>query len=170
MASDCVCPEVKSIEDVAHPHVNKANTKEEKIRNVLSFFIFGGISHGQSAVLSSAVQDVLAGTLLPTTTFHLMKSVPRVVVTIFYPWYIAFIPPVLSVLIAVVATATGILLVVFTSGAELKLVGVGLFSAGFGAGDVALTRFAAFYQPIAMAAYQTGNGYFSLLSPLTYVG
>lgn len=155
----------KPIKDVTNRHNN-----DEQYRNIVSFFVFGGITHGQSAVLSSAVQDILAGTLLPTTTLHLTKSLPRVLVTIFYPWYVAFIPPILRVLLAVVATATGILLVVYSREVHVKLIGVAMFSVGFGAAEVALTGLAAFYHPITMAVYQTGNGFFSAFSPLVYVG
>ena len=148
---------------------NQSHIKES-IRNVLSFLVFGGISHGQSAVLSSAVQDILAGTILPTTTLQLAKCVPRVIMTIAYPRFVSLIPPVIRVLLAALATATGILLVVYAGKTQVKLIGVALFSAGFGAAEVALIGLAAYYHPITMAAYQSGNGIFSVSIPLVYIG
>lgn len=142
----------------------------ERPRTILAFFMFGFLLYATYSLIISGAQDILQGTLVPTSAVLIANIGPYFAVTLIAPYFIQRVPYFARVLTVFVLEASGLVMVVVGKQVSVKLVGVGLSSVGFGLGELSFIALTSFYHEAAVRAFSAGTGAGIALAPLYYTG
>ena len=142
----------------------------EKARNVLSFFCFGVLVFFFHETVATAISDGVEQTSITTTGSVLVLGVPQVLIAFTLPWIIQKIPPIFKIMSIFLLHASGLLIVVFSSHATTRLVGIALAQVGKSIAEVTFISYTAFYGEVTISAFVTGTGIGAALGPLYYTG
>ena len=134
---------------------------------------FGGVAmllHSFFTVVLSGSQDILAGTLIPTTTILASHVATMVIVTSFLPWCMQQIPYFWRTLIVFAAMASGTLVLITVKSVYVKIIGVSLNALAHGLGEISFLALSAFYGKFSITSFAAGSGAGILLGPIYYTG
>ena len=152
-------------------HAKEENHQaKEKPVTILAFYIFGFLIYAIYSLIISGAQDILAGTLVPTSAVLVANVGPYFVITVVAPYFIqkiAYFPRVLAIF---VLEATGLIMVATAKRVGVRLLGVSLSSFGFGLGELSFIAMTSFYHDTAVSAFSAGTGTGISLAPLYYTG
>lgn len=143
---------------------------KEKPVTILAFYIFGFLIYAIYSLIISGAQDILAGTLVPTSAVLVANVGPYFVITVVAPYFIqkiAYFPRVLAICFL---EATGLIMVATAKRVGVRLLGVSLSSFGFGLGELSFIAMTSFYHDTAVSAFSAGTGTGISLAPLYYTG
>lgn len=159
--------DVKEIDEVEAADETK---EKERPRTVLAFFMFGFLIYATYSLIISGAQDILQGTLVPTSAVLVANIGPYFAVTLISPYFIQRIPYFVRVLAVFLLETSGLIMVVVGQTVTVKLVGIGFSSTGFGLGELSFIAMTSFYDDVAVRAFSAGTGTGISLAPLYYTG
>ena len=142
----------------------------EALKTRLAFFVFGFLLYAVYSLIISGAQDILMGTLVPTSAVLVANIGPYFIVSLIAPYFIqkiTYLPRVIAVFLLYVA---GLFMVVVGNQVSVKLLGVALCSFAFGLGELSFVAMTAFYHQTAIGAFSAGTGFGISLAPLYYTG
>ena len=141
-----------------------------KRRTVLAFAAIGFLVDIFFYTNLSSSQDILQGTVIPTSFVYLSSTGPACLAAAVYPYLFQKIPvPLASCVICVVSVA-GMLITSIIQEPRLKLIGVCLVSFGYGSLDTIFYPLSVFYGQATVDSYTIAAGVATLLAPLSYLG
>jgi hypothetical protein len=143
---------------------------QERPRTILAFFMFGFLLYATYSLIISGAQDILQGTLVPTSAVLVANIGPYFSVTLIAPYFIQRVPYFSRVLTVFLLEASGLIMVVIGKHVSVKLIGVGFSSLGFGLGELSFIAMTSFYHESAVKAFSAGTGAGIALAPLYYTG
>ena len=144
--------------------------KGEKLKTKLAFTVFGFVCKGITSLIHTAAQDILSGKTLPTTVVLLTYMLPPVIFSIFGPFCVMKLSPIMRIALIFASHSCGTLLLALAPQVEFKLMGVCLASAGTAIGDVGIMPLTAYYHHTTVNCFATGTGLGYLFAPLYYSG
>lgn len=144
--------------------------KSERIKTAASFCGMGVLIHCFFTLVVSGSEDILAGTLLPTTTILVSHVAPMVLVATAFPWCMQKIPYSARTLAVFCFMTAGLLMVTFMDSVYLKIAGVSLNAVAHALGEISFLALTAFYGRTAVTAFAAGSGAGILLGPIYYTG
>jgi len=159
--------DVKEVDEAEEVNEKKA---KERPRTVLAFFMFGFLIYATYSLIISGAQDILQGTLVPTSAVLVANIGPYFAVTLIAPYFIQKIPYLPRVLAVFLLETSGLIMVVVGKSVYVKLVGIGFSSTGFGLGELSFIAMTSFYEESAVRAFSAGTGAGIALAPLYYTG
>lgn len=142
----------------------------ERPRTILAFFMFGFLLYATYSLIISGAQDILQGTLVPTSAVLIANIGPYFSVTLIAPYFIQRVPYFLRVFTVFLLEASGLVMVVVGKQVSVRLVGVAFSSLGFGLGELSFIALTSFYHEAAVRAFSAGTGAGIALAPLYYTG
>jgi hypothetical protein len=142
----------------------------EKRSTLLAFTFFGCLANMGYSVVFSGIQDILAGTHIPTTTILSVSMVPQFVMEIIAPYFMKRISNLVLVSICFINSFVGFIVVAYVKQVQWKIAGVGLATLGISIGVITVVSLTSYFQPKAMSAYSTGTGIGLLAGALYYTG
>ena len=143
---------------------------QEKTRNVICFFAFGVLTIVYHEVMLTAASDILAGTSIPTAAAVVAAGVPQVSVKLIMPWVLQKIPHICKVVIILALFSSGLVTLVTSSNAIVRLVGMAFAEAGKAMAEITFMSLTSFYSELTISAFVAGAGTGSLIGPLYYTG
>ena len=152
------------------PAKEENHREKEKPVTILAFYIFGFLIYAIYSLIISGAQDILAGTLVPTSAVLVANVGPYFVITVVAPYFIqkiAYFPRLLAIFFL---EATGLIMVATAKRVGVRLLGVSLSSFGFGLGELSFIAMTSFYHDTAVSAFSAGTGTGISLAPLYYTG
>lgn len=159
--------DVKEVDSVELPDETRV---KERPRTILAFFMFGFLIYATYSLIISGAQDILQGTLVPTSAVLVANIGPYFTVTLIAPYFIQKIPYFPRVLAVFLLETSGLIMVVVGRHVTTKLVGIGFSSTGFGLGELSFIAMTSFYDESAVKAFSAGTGAGISLAPLYYTG
>lgn len=137
----------------------------------LVFFTLGLICHGIDYVLLAAVQDILAGTDLPTSIFLVVMTFPSSVMFLIGPYFVTNISYGYRICMVTVCMVITYPLIIFAEGTTWKLFGVTLEAFCYALGEVTFLGLTSLFSTErVLFAYSVGCGCGLLGSALYYIG
>ncbi len=82
----------------------------EQLRTVTAFFIFGTLIFANFSLIIASAQDILAGTLIPTSTVLVANIAPGFIVTFIAPYFMQKIPYIARITVFCCADIGGLLM------------------------------------------------------------
>lgn len=144
--------------------------KPESLRNEIAFFIFGFQIYSLFSLIIAGAQDILMGTVVPTSAVLVANMGPYFVVTLIAPYFIQRIPYFYRLLALLVLESIGLIMIVVGKQVGVKLCGVTLCSFGFGLGELSFIAMTSFYRKAAANSFSAGTGAGISFAPLYYTG
>ncbi|XP_032218146.2 protein BTN1-like [Nematostella vectensis] len=141
---------------------------EERKRTILAFFMFGLLIYATYSLIIAGAQDILQGTLVPTSAVLVANIGPYFLVTLVAPYFIQKVPYFPRVLAIFTLEVAGLIMVVVGKHVAIKLFGVSLSSIGFGLGELSFIAMTSHYHEVAVRAFSAGTGAGISLAPLYY--
>ena len=148
----------------------KKQTDEAKTRNLICFFSFGFLTVIYFGLMLTAASDILAGTTIPTAAVVISTGVSQVAFETIMPWIMHKIPHICRVLTIAVLFLSGLVTLVCSSNAVIRLVGVFVVSLGKAMAEMTFISLTTFYSKITISAFTAGVGAGGLLGTLYYTG
>lgn len=152
------------------PKESENGREKEKPITIVAFFAFGFLIYAIYSLIISGAQDILAGTLVPTSAVLVANVGPYFIITVVAPYFIQKIPYFPRVLAIFFLEATGLIMVVTAKHVGARLLGISLSSFGFGLGELSFIAMTSFYHDTAVSAFSAGTGTGISLAPLYYTG
>ena len=142
----------------------------EQIRTAVSFCGVGIVLHTFFTMILSGSEDILSGTLLPTSTILISHVGPMSVVATVFPWFMQRFS-YLARTLCVFALMTGsLLMLTFLDNVYLRIVSVAINAVAHAVGEVSFMALSVFYGRTAVTAFAAGTGAGILVGPLFYTG
>ena len=142
----------------------------EKFLNIIAFGVFSFVGYTLYNATMSAAEDILAGTILPTSIVYFCGIGPYFLGTLLLPIFIDKISPLLGVSVTFFLEASGIILVAFLQIREAKLIGICLISAARSFTDVGFLSLTALYEEVTARAFTAGAGIGVAFGAIYYTG
>jgi len=159
---------MKTAEMDLFPKESENGREKEKPITIVAFFAFGFLIYAIYSLIISGAQDILAGTLVPTSAVLVANVGPYFIITVVAPYFIQKIPYFPRVLAIFFLEATGLIMVVTAKHVGTRLLGISLSSFGFGLGELSFIAMTSFYHDTAVSAFSAGTGTGISLAPLYY--
>ena len=146
--------------------------KKQKVkrRTVLAFAAIGFLADIFFYTNLSSSQDILQGTVIPTSFVFLSSTGPACLATALYPFLIQKIPLPLASCVIFVVSVAGMLITSIIQVPRLKLIGVCLVSFGYGSIEAIFYPLSVFYGRAAVNSFTIGGGIATFVAPLIYLG
>ena len=144
--------------------------KKVERRAVLAFAAIGFLVDIFFYTNLSSSQDILQGTVIPTSFVFLSSNGPACLAAACYPYLFQKIPVPLASCVIFVVSVTGMLITSIIQEPRLKLIGVCLVSFGYGSLDTIFYPLSAFYGKATVDGYTIGEGSAIFVAPLIYLG
>lgn len=142
----------------------------ESARNIACFFILGVLSLIYDEISLAAAEDVLAGSIIPTTIVIIAISVPVLAVKATAPWFLQKCSYLHKSLVVVFLLVTGLIVIVSVQNVHWRLFGISVIESGVSFSEITFLALTACYQEVTVSAFVAGIGVSSLLGPLYYTG
>ena len=147
--------------------VSEANVKT---RSIWAFGAFGFFTGYFLFVITSAAQDILEATVIPTSLVLLAATGPAALLSVVYPYFLQRIPLSAASCMVFVLSVTGMLITSLLQEPRFKLIGVCLVSFGCGGIESVFLSLSAFYGSTTVTSFTFGLGIANLVGPLSYTG
>ena len=146
--------------------------KKEKVkrRTVLAFAAIGFLVDVFLFANLSSSQDILQGTMIPTSFVFLSSNGPACLAAALYPFLFQKIPVPLASCVIFVVSVAGMLITSIIQEPRLKLIGVCLVSFGYGSLETVFYPLSVFYGKATVDSYTVGGGVAAFVAPLIYLG
>ena len=144
--------------------------KKVKRRTVLAFAAIGFLVDIFFYTNLSSSQDILQGTVIPTSFVFLSSTGPACLAAAVYPYLFQKIPVPLASCVIFVVSVTGMLITSIIQEPRLKLIGVCLVSFGYGSLDTIFYPLSVFYGKTTVDSFTTGGGIATFVVPFIYLG
>ena len=146
--------------------------KEEKVkrRTVLAFAAIGFLVDIFFYTNLSSSQDILQGTVIPTSFVFLSANGPACIASTLYPYFFQKIPVAMASCVIFVVSVAGMLMTSIIQELKLKLIGVCLVSFGYGSLDTIFYPLSVFYGKATVDSYAIGEGIAIIVAPSIYLG
>ena len=149
----------------------KENRQEhERLCTVTAFFVFGTLCYATYSLIIAGAQDILAGTFIQTSMVLVAGVGPNLLVNLFGPYFMQKIPYFVRIILVYLADISGLLILALVKQIHWKLIGVGLVSFGFGAGQMTFLALSSFYHETVSTAFSAGTGVGFVMASLYYTG
>lgn len=138
----------------------------ERSHTVIAFLIFGIFIYAPFSLIIASAQDILAGTLIPTSTVLVASVVPAFVINFAATYLMQKIPYIARITTFGCAVIGGLLMLALAKQVHWKLVGIGLASFG----EITVLVLTASYHEVASTAFSAGTGIGFVIAPIYYTG
>lgn len=130
------------------------------------------ITFPPTVIVMIATEDLVAGTLIPSTVVVLTYSITDVIVKIFCPFIIRRVSWLASIIITTMLFLISTSLVVVIDDVRVRLLGVALIGAANGYGMVLILKMIPHYSEVEKntSAFQVGANISKLTASLVYTG
>ena len=118
----------------------------------------------------AAAEDVLAGSIIPTTIVIIAIAVPVLGVKTTAPWFLQKCPYLHKSCVVVFLLVTGLIVIVAVQNVHWRLFGISVIESGVSFSEITFLALTASYQEVTVSAFVAGIGVASLLGPLYYTG
>lgn len=142
----------------------------ERLRTLTAFFMFGTLIYATFSLVLAGAQDILAGTLVPTSMVLLVSIVPAFLVNLIAPYFIQKIPYFARISTFCCTGIVGLLMLALAKQVHWRLVGVGLVTFGEAVGEITSLALTSFYHEVTSTAFSAGTGMGFVIAPLYYIG
>ena len=149
---------------------SECSSAKVKRRTVLAFAGIGFLVDIFFFANLSSSQDILQGTVIPTSFVFLSCTGPACLSAVLYPYLFQKIPVSMASCVIFVVSVAGMLITSIIQEPRLKLIGVCLVSFGYGSLDTIFYPLSVFYGQATVDSYTIGAGIAILLAPLSYLG
>ena len=146
------------------------NNSKESTRNIACFFVLGVLSLIYDEISLAAAEDVLAGSIIPTTIVIIAIAVPVLGVKTTAPWFLQNCSYLHKSCVVVFLLVTGLVVVVAVENVHWRLFGISVIESGVSFSEITFLALTASYQEITVSSFVAGIGVASLLGPLYYTG
>jgi len=137
----------------------------------VSFWVLGILNYATFLALLSGAQDILAGSVLQTSTVLMSAIVPYCIVVFFAPYFVKSIPYVLRFSVVFLIYATSFLVLGIVHGVKWKLSAMVIMSFGMGIADMSMVALTSYFTNASvLSAYSTGTGAGLVIGALYYTG
>ena len=152
------------------PEHEPSQQRSEKLVTTAAFFVVSFVPYALAFAAISAAEDILVGTVIPTSVVYLCDVGPFFLATLILPLVVDYIPPLMTMLGTFVMCESGIILIAVFQTLEIKMVGVVLMSLANGFGDVGFLSLTALYGEVVVRSYSAGIGYAMAIGSIYYTG
>lgn len=146
------------------------NYSRESARNIACFFVLGVLSLIFDEISLAAAEDVLAGSVIPTTIVIISIAVPVLGVKTTAPWFLQKCSYSHKSFVVVILLVTGLIVIVSVQNVHWRLFGISVIESGVSFSEITFLALTASYQEVTVSAFVAGIGVSSLLGPLYYTG
>lgn len=141
-----------------------------KTRTIFAFAALGFVDEFFFNINVSASQDILEGTVIPTSLVLLAAAGPGCLESIVYPYFLQKIPLSVASFMIFLLAVTGMLINSLAQQPSIRLIGVCVLSFGLGGIQSVFYPLSAFYGRTTVYSYALGNGFACLTGPFSYIG
>ena len=150
------------------PH--KEPEQGENAITVASFVVFGFVGYVFLSVVASAVQDILAGSSLPTSSILAVLGGPYLLVTLALPPFEDKLSPRALVFTVSLLFVSGTLMAALSQYTLVRFAGMSLLAAGMGFMDVGFLAMTARFKEVTVRAFVAGSGSGLFFGAIYYLG
>ena len=170
VTNDSESRDESSIKSTKHEYDDEGFSRLDRMKICFSFGGIGILLHSFFSVVLAGSQDILAGTLIPTSTLLSVHVGTMVLVTAFLPWCMQHISYFLRTVVVFFAMVCGTLLLITVNNVHVKIVGVSLNALGHALGEISFLALGVFYGRLSITSFAAGSGAGILLGPIYYTG
>ncbi|EDO38401.1 predicted protein [Nematostella vectensis] len=152
------------------PEEENELSPSDRLRTIIAFFGVGFLLHCLFSIIISGSEDILAGTVIPTTVVVIAHVGPMTLVNYSCPWFMQKLSYFIRVFIVFGFMAGGLLVIVFVEQPYFKIAGVSLNAVAHALGEITFLALGAFYGEVAVTSFAAGSGAGILIGPVYYLG
>ena len=148
----------------------RGQLESERMRTVMTFFMFGIIINSTIYLVIAAAQDILAGTFIQTSLGLISLTLPQFLVSLIAPYFMQRISYFIRITTLGLASIGGILVLALAKHVHWKLIGAGIAGFGVAVGEPSILALTSNYHEVTLSAYSGGTGLGCVIAPLYYTG
>ncbi|XP_032234982.2 protein BTN1 [Nematostella vectensis] len=152
------------------PEEENELSPSDRVRTIIAFVGVGFLLHCLFSIIISGSEDILAGTVIPTTVVVIAHVGPMTLVNYSCPWFMQKLSYFIRVFIVFGFMAGGLLVIVFVEQPYFKIAGVSLNAVAHALGEITFLALGAFYGEVAVTSFAAGSGAGILIGPVYYLG